>query len=239
MRLHNQKEISQEKLKQNSREIEHGLALAKKVDELRAKKAKEEIDVEKWRSETLRHSEEQIREATARRDQILTEAKEAEERRLKAQAPLDKEWVINQKQRKANEDTARELLERETRIIARETGVQVQESALLSLRAGVEEKNELATKYLNERKIEYDKVARIRAVLKEKLDKLELDIRESNEILNGKAEELALMERNLRNERESIEQAKLDIADEKLHIQSQQETLRAAWQHMRKLQANQ
>ena len=66
----------------------------------------------------------------------------------------------------------------------------------------------------------------------------EKEVDERLRLLRSQQDELAYKERDLNIEKSQIEKEKLNIINEKIHIASQQQTLRVAWENIRKLQAN-
>lgn len=238
MKLLTKSEITQSKTLESKQEIDRGLKLAARVDGLRKTKIKEEQDLEKWRSETLRIVQEEIDHAIRTRDNTLKQVKEAEEARFKVQAPLDvkEERGKNMRLSKENEKTATDLLNRETLVIARESKTAVTEKELAEQAIDLKEKEILANRYLEEKKTLYDEAAIIKAKAQKAKDKADTEIENRYEEVRIREEEVALAEKNNQNERNAIESEKREIADEKLHIQSQQQALKAAWDAIKRLQ---
>lgn len=238
MKLIDKSKIEREKRLEQEREIDRGIKLAKRVDEIRAKKVVEEENLKKWRDETLKIVQEEINAKIAERDRLIQETKEAEEARFAVEAPLDvqKERARNAKQAKANDDTVKHLLSRETSLIARESSLEVKQMELLERDIQLRADEELTQRFLHERKTEYDEAQTLKNRARELKEQAERDIQRRYKELTDREETISFLERNVANEREAIEREKMDIADEKLHIQSQQETLKAAWQAYHKLQ---
>lgn len=93
MRLLPQKEIDRAKSVEKKQEIDEGMKLAKRVDDLREIAASEEASLETFRRETVAKIHEEIKTETERRDKVKSEADEAEARRDEARKPLDSEWA--------------------------------------------------------------------------------------------------------------------------------------------------
>lgn len=92
MKLLARKEASVETQKQKKALIDEGFNLAGKVDALRETKVKEEGNLERFRSETLKVAQSEIDQAIRQRDYIRDEIKELEKERELLQIPLDSEW---------------------------------------------------------------------------------------------------------------------------------------------------
>lgn len=93
MRLLPKSEIDRAKSVDKKREIDEGLKLAKRVDNLREIAASEETSLTNFRNATVAKIQEEITFETGRRDRVKSEADEAEARRDKARKPLDSEWA--------------------------------------------------------------------------------------------------------------------------------------------------
>jgi len=237
MRLLEKEKIDKAQALEAKLQIDRGLKLAGSVDSLRAKRLKEEEEYRIWKEETLKVVQTQINEAIVRRDNARKEAEIAEKRRFEAQAPLDlkKERERNEKQFKANESTVLELLNRETSVISRESSVEVREKDVASRERGVREKETLVNQQVSDTRTAYDEAARTLSEAESKRDQMETDMTRRYAKLVGIETDLALREKNVQEAQEGVIKDKEDIAKERKHLESQQQTLRAAWAAYRKL----
>lgn len=237
MRLLDQRQIQALKVSEQTQEIDRGLKVAKRVDDLRAQKVKEEQEYEKWRVETLKEIQKQIDEAIKKRDSTLKEIEDAEIRLIKTNKATD---VIElreraSKQAKASEKLLSELHSRETVLIGKELQNQVDAKDLYRRDIELKESQSLANQYIEETKIEYDKASHAHIEAKEAKDESDREIKSRQRELKLKKEDISLREKNLQNEREGLEFREHELEEEKLHIASQQETLKAAWQALNRL----
>jgi hypothetical protein len=93
MRLLTKSEINTKKVADKRREIDEGVKLARRVDNLREVAAQEEVALEKFRKETLKKIHKQTAEAQLELDELRTEVICLKKERRDALKPLDKEWA--------------------------------------------------------------------------------------------------------------------------------------------------
>lgn len=336
MKLREKSQIDRGRAVEQQQEIDRGLKLAKRVDELRVEKAKEETDLKNWREKTLQITQSEIDTKIVERDALTKQNEALVEERLRLQAPIDltKEWgkvnkdrldiekwkrelfereasVINRelllqelperekkivekekqadlyltetnqnydkvetirkdleaRKREAEGDIqtkysalqerekdvaarennlgkerirlsneAQELLTRGTGFIARESTIEAKEKEFVDREETLRENENLTQRYLQEAKSNYDKTEKSRVSTENAKEVAEKDIESKYRALLGKQKELALKEHDVHLEKENVDRAWLQIADERLHITSQQETLKLAWAQIKKLQ---
>ena len=111
-RLLKKSEVDQAKAKDRQREIEEGLKIARRVDNLRETHAEEEASLEKFRSETISRINEEITKVSDRRDELKVEVAYLEKRKNKALESLSSEWE--------NLEKAQEKVEKEKEVLAQE-----------------------------------------------------------------------------------------------------------------------
>jgi molecular chaperone DnaK (HSP70) len=71
--LPKQREVDILKVKERQAEIEQGVALARKIDQLRTLLSKEEANLTKFRDETVKEVLSQIKELIIKRDNLIQE----------------------------------------------------------------------------------------------------------------------------------------------------------------------
>lgn len=238
MKLRTKPELHQAQTLEKKQQIDRGLMLANRVDELRIAKAKEEADLTKWREETLRIVQKEIDDAIEKRNQTLKQVKEAEEARFKVQAPLDvqEEREKNRRLSKENEKTTSDLLNRETLVIHRESTVLLTQKDQEKRNGELEESERRAQKYLDESKIFYDEASVVKAEAQKAKDASDSNVRKRSKDVEEKEQAVSLAEKNIQNQWSAIKLQQEEIAKEKAHIESQQQTLKATWQAIKRLQ---
>ncbi len=92
MKLLSKSEISKAAAVDRQREIEEGLKLAKRVDSLREVAAEEDASLEKFRTETLARISKEISEETTKRDVLVVEVVDLEERKRLSLIPITEKW---------------------------------------------------------------------------------------------------------------------------------------------------
>ncbi len=337
MKLREKSQIDRAKAVETQQEIDRGLKLAKRVDELRITKTKEESDIKNWRDGSLKIIQAQIDTGIAERDALNKQNMALREERMRLEAPVDlkKEWekvnkdrldiekwkrdlfereasVINRelvlqslperektiksKEKKADDylketnesyDTVerirkdlearkkeaeeainskqtalgereqavagrefaiekerarlasetQQLLERGTGFISRESAIEAKEKEFIDREETVKENENLTQRYLQEAKSNYDKSERLRLVTEKDKTQAEKDIESKYKTLADKQKDMAIRERDVNIEKDNVARAWAQIADEKLHITSQQETLKIAWNQIKKLKS--
>lgn len=92
MQLLPKSEVSRLKSKERQREIDEGMKIAGRVDNLRKVHADEEASLEAFRLKTVSEINQETALLTAQKDVLAKEVLDLEERREKALKPLDDEW---------------------------------------------------------------------------------------------------------------------------------------------------
>lgn len=121
MKLLSKSEVAKAQADAKKREIDEGLKLARKVDNLREIKAQEEASLEKFRKDTVSKINEEITALTSQRDTLTSEVAQLKKERKKLMEPLDGEW---EKIHEAKLD----LSNRENLITSKEETISKQES---------------------------------------------------------------------------------------------------------------
>lgn len=93
MRLLPKSEIDRAKATEKKREIDEGLKIAQRIDNLRETQAETETALEKWRRETVALIHEEISKEAYKRDELKGLNARLERERDELQKPLDDEWV--------------------------------------------------------------------------------------------------------------------------------------------------
>lgn len=111
IRLLTKSEIVKAKSKDRQTEINEGLKLAKKVDNLRELASSEETNLNKFRKETLANIQEEILTKSKERDELVTRVTDLEKRKEDALRPLTDELAELEKEKKSLADGKKELEE--------------------------------------------------------------------------------------------------------------------------------
>lgn len=237
MRLLEKQQIDAHKALEKKKEVDEGMKLARTVDNLRKVKNEEEANLRKFRDQTLIAIKAELDGLIKERDAIQTQVTALREERILAEAPIDlvKEWKQVKEDQKDIQTVKTDLFDRETKVIQQETYVESVKKDLFGREERVKEAENLAQRYVDEKKIAYDEAERVRAHVEESSTKFTKLVREEEERLRAKEHDLKMREVDLDNEKQQIEKEKADIKTEKLHIASQQATLRQAWNSIRSL----
>lgn len=237
MRLLTKQQVEKDKSLEKRREIDEGVKLARKVDKLREVSSREESNLKHFRDESIRAVKIEIDSLIVEKEALKEEVVELEEKRIIAQAPIDlkKEWGQVKADKVEVEAWKRDLLSRESGVIVREATVESKTQDFIRRDEDVREKETLTNRLLTETKKAYDEAeeTRNRADAYAKQTDKELDARDR--VLAGKEEEMKYREHELELEKEKVAKDRKANTDERLHIESQQKTLRTAWEQIKRL----
>lgn len=145
-------DIDRAKADTRQREIEEGMNLARKVDEIRKLRVEQEVALKQWKEVTLKQAQQEIDEKVKERDSLLIEIARLNALKEEAQKPLTDEWnmVRNEKetlsiQRKEIEKEAGELLQAKKIIVKQEEDIKLRlvqlqkdEQSIQQLKADIE-----------------------------------------------------------------------------------------------------
>lgn len=107
-------DINKAKTIETKRQIDEGMALARKVDLMHEMKVEQEYELMKWREITLKGIQEEINTFTAQRDTLIAEIRIAQVKRDKLNEPLLLDWnVLNEEKVKLVEEKNQLFLDRE------------------------------------------------------------------------------------------------------------------------------
>lgn len=133
------------------------------------------------------------------------------------------------------EKEKKELLDKGTELISRESKIDVDTKILHERKDKIDEMNLVATQYFSEMQKKYEVAEQVEKESITKKEQSDRDIQNRYSDLVTKEKELAFRETDLLNNRESLKKEQDAIEIEKKHISSQQETLRQAWNAIKKL----
>ncbi len=155
----------------------------------------------------------------------------------KEQDLISREYKINEQTELVTADK-KDLLEKGTSLIQRESKLQADIKALNARDESISEKELLTTQYNNESKVNYDKSDELCSQIKKEKSEFDTEVKNRLGTISEREQDLGYRERDLIIQKEQLEKDKVDIELEKKHIASQQETLKQAWNNIKKLRAN-
>lgn len=151
-KLLDKKLVSAELATERKQQIDQGLRLAQKVDVLRETSQLEEQNLEKFRSETIRHIQEEIDAKVKERDSLERGNIALREERIVLSAPID----LTEARDKVREDRLdldrrnEQLVTEEISLIAREATIVSNEKRLLKQEENISRRDELSERTLIE-----------------------------------------------------------------------------------------
>ena len=237
MKLVDKLKIAEDKSKERAKEVQEGVKLAKSVDLLRETYASEQEKLRLFRDSTLKSIKSEIDILLPKKNALNQEITTLEQERIRLSAPVDltEEWNKVKRDRKELNVFKDDIVNRETTLISRELQVEATTKDFFEREEKIKEDRILADRYVSEANTKFNESESIKSIAQKERDISNKQIRDEEERLRIKEVEILTKERDTENQRESNEQAKIEIEKEKLHIESQQQSLKVAWDNIRKL----
>lgn len=130
------------------------------------------------------------------------------------------------------------ILTQNDNLVEREITVEAKLKSLNERDELIREKELLTKRFNEEASHNYDVSDDIKQQTQQILEEAQIDIKTRYEKLTAREQEFGYKERDLILEKEQVENDKKNIEREKLHIASQQQTLKVAWENIKKLSSN-
>lgn len=148
---------------------------------------------------------------------------------------LEREFIAKQQIEQVTKDKS-DLLIKSTNLIERETKIESDSKALLSREYEIKELENLTKRFNSEASRNYDISENLKLETNKLKEEAEKEIQSRYVTLQDREREVGYRERDLTLEREKIENDKKEIERERIHIASQQQTLKNAWENIKRLQ---
>jgi hypothetical protein len=237
MKLSDKKIIADQKNTERAREVQEGMKLAKSIDVLRETYAKEQTNLRIFRENSLKIIREEIDKLLSERNRLIPDIKKLEDQRILAQAPIDlvTEWKKVKKDQQEIQNVTKDLANRETIVIGRELEVKVSKEGFFEQEEKIKEDRNLVNQYLSEASKKFYEAEKIRHEAQEERDISDTEIRKEDTRLREKEVNLLTRERDVELRKEQNEKDRIALEREKLHIASQQQSLKVAWDRIRNL----
>lgn len=233
MRLLPKREIDQAKAKERKQEIDTGLTLAHKVDELREARVTEEENFKKWRENTFAKIQEEINGYLEVKENLRIQTEKAEAYRKELIKPLDEEWLkVNSAKAEIQKNQAliqksKESLKEQSQKLKEDTAkVSDIISRVKRLEAKAEKSKEEATSLKEIAQKEYE-IARLeRDQQAEAHEKAMTEIGQWEEQYQAGIKTNVILEKNLKEKEEEIIIREKDLV-------RQTEKVRTAWEEIK------
>lgn len=237
MRLIDKKEVLIQKSQEKKREIDEGVKLAKSIDALRETHAKEQVSLKKFRDESFQVMKLEMEQQIIRKTQLTLEIEKLESERMRLHAPIDliQEWERVKKFKSETTQLKDELDTREHILISKEITVTAKDKEQADKEQEIIEKDATSRRFLSETQLQYEMAEKTRNESEKLKSKVIQDSEKAEYAFREKEISLAIRERDLGNLQQKLENDQLEIDKEKIHIASQQQTLKVAWEALRKL----
>lgn len=234
MKLLQKSTITNQKNAERKLEIDEGLALARRIDALRETSAKEETNLLTYRATALKQVQNEIGVLVKQKEDLQEEIKRQEEHRKELLKPLDKEWEqIYEKKLQIDKDSNANILlvfqlkeeeqqleERKNEISKIVIDINKKEKEIDKLKGEIVSLKELAQR-------EYEIAHEEHSIQTENYDK---QISRAIELQKEYESGLAIL--NIRDK--ELKEKEVDIINKEKHIEAQQETLKLAYDKLKK-----
>lgn len=209
MKILSKQDIHEHKAVERKKEIDEGVKLAKRVDDLRELTAKEKANLDLFRSKSLVQLHTEISNKAKERDKLDKDILEKQIKRRELEAPIDltSEWKKLELNKKQIENIKVELRDRETQIITREIAI----SGFEQREKDLVQKEQQAHVYLAEATNSYTKTEDIRSEIEVKKKQTDKDIENEYKILTEKEHSLIEREFVVNNTVKKIDEEKKNL----------------------------
>jgi methyl-accepting chemotaxis protein len=234
MRLLTKSEVDQAKARDRNREVQEGIKLARKVDDLRALLPQEEAALEKWRTETIAAIQAELKPAQEELATTLAAVKVARNELEELRKPLDEEWEQCRKTSdevekmhaetkevlaQARNDAQTAVMELDLARIARKSAEDMQQAARDTLTDASERQKEAKTTLEEARKVKKNTDERASVI---------------NAQLDTRAQHIAEREKQLILWEDRLTLEQTDINTERKQLADQRKTLERAFNRLKK-----
>lgn len=210
-KLLNKNEITALKSDERKREIEEGAKLARKVDTLRELSSKEEVNLKKFRDESLKTIKNDIDVLLAQKNATQAEITALEVRRKELEAPIDltNEWKKLESDKKQLSNEKREFADLQTNLIVRELEV----SKFVDREKEIEKREKEARSYLEEATKSYSKIEDLRFDMESRKLNSEKEIEERYRVLTAGEQDIVSREFEVNRVKDEIELDKKELLE--------------------------
>lgn len=226
MRLLNQDEIRVKKSEETRKTIDSGLALAKRVDELREKKNREEALYEKYREETGNILRDEIDALLARKESLEYEIGVLTHKSEDLKKPFDEEWELVKMKRISDlDDKLYDLEKRENILSKKELEMRSREADIHDSETRVSDEAKQSEQALGDAKLDREKAADMLDRAKLEYAQIEQAIENKVREFSRKEEEFVSKEKDLSMREEAFRRSVRELARRERFINDKYNTL--------------
>lgn len=237
-RLQEKKAIAASLATERKQEIEKGVKLAQSVDALREARAKEERDLEEFRTTTLKAIQIQIASRQAENEQLEARNKSLKEERILLEGPIDlvEAWREVHTLKEKNEYISDDILKREIDITGRENNLHEGQLSLIVKEDEVEKLGQVSRENLSHSEQSREEAATANNEAQTLLSHIELQAEEKRIEYQHKDEEIEKKQNVLELREAQVEKDRLDINSEKILLADRRATLDRGFEELRRKQ---
>lgn len=239
IRLLPKSDVAKAKALDRQKEVQEGMKLAKRVDNLREVAAREEESLTKFRVNTISLLKKEIDEKVTERDFLEDTNKVLREERMRLEAPLDltQAWDRVKNEQEAVEEWREDVLLREISLTERENNVRDTEKGFKGreqeIRNNEDWTRQALTKAENDSNVARDAVKEA----EETKMRIKHQERQQNVVVAQKNQEIATIEEGLSFREEEVEKDKADIINQRKFLADQRATLERGFAELRRKQS--
>lgn len=232
MKLLSKNEITQKKGTERREEIEQGVTLARKVDALRELAAKEESNLSKFRTETLKRIKEEIGTLSSQKQSLLDEIYELTEQRKILLVPLDAEWEKVRTEASRLAIYKDEVLKHEDQVFSETLRLEKLEESLRDEEDRIQESKENSKKMESEALLMYRSAEKALSDAQSTKTEFETQCGIRHRDLLSKEANLAVRERQVTIKMEYNDKREIELNNRERAINDKYETLLRTQKHV-------
>lgn len=225
MKLLDKKTIVDQRSLERKREIDEGVKLAKKVDQLRQTASEEEANLSKFRIESLKQLKTEVAILVDQRDSLSVEINTLRHKVEKLKMLPDLEWDKITKEAEYLAGLKKKLEEQEFVSMGKEIEIARREELLMIERGRIEDERARVKNELIKNKETFEKNATTEIQLNNKLTQTNAYVREKENELLEKELKIAALERDLVIKEETIAERSLYLNNREKFINDKYQTL--------------
>jgi hypothetical protein len=214
IRLLTKAEIDRAKADQRKKEVDEGLKLARRVDNLREVAAEEEASLSKFRKETVAKIHEELSTLEAKKSILVGEIGQLKKERKELLKPLHEEWALFHREIARLETLREDVLSLKTTVIEREKGTKEALKKAANELAKAALKDERATELL----LDADKASREASLALENAREVEAKVLDKTKKVDQELAErdmaMAAKERGIEMREKAIEEREAELEKE-------------------------
>lgn len=228
MKLLSKSDIATAKAKDKRREIDEGLKIAQRVDSLRETQAMEEAALTKFRKETLIAINQEIVSETRKKNELLKEVSDLEDRKREALKPLDEAWNAVRAKEEELTEYAHQLHQDREILSQAEKDHEIEVELLKVEKSRVSDERDRSIKSLANAEAFREENRLILSQNRNILEESKLVLKDAQKKAKLKEQAIHVAELRLKERERIIQEKEKDIINQNIFLADQRKTLERA-----------